>query len=152
MLSVLSKCGARTTAHSTIQPFTSGLWSFSKGIKPISGLRTPLHGGTSTFHLALRVACTNKILCRMVFGNESGRAIPDSGGESDTDEPDSEWEALHALRRERRAIEDEKSGIQDSLHIHMLLTCYVLYSTGRQSRHRRANPCRACSTFVGPGN
>ncbi|ETW85813.1 hypothetical protein HETIRDRAFT_448800 [Heterobasidion irregulare TC 32-1] len=52
---------------------------------------------------------------KTVFGDESGHAMPNSGGESDTDGSDSEWEALHTLRCERCAIEEEKSAQAASL-------------------------------------
>ncbi|ETW82482.1 hypothetical protein HETIRDRAFT_314971, partial [Heterobasidion irregulare TC 32-1] len=52
---------------------------------------------------------------KTVFGDESGCAIPNSGGESDTDRSNSEWEDLHTLCCERRAIEEEKSAQAASL-------------------------------------
>ena len=56
---------------------------------------------------ALPIACPNLVSHRMVFGHESGRAVTDAVGKNDTDDTDSEWEALHTLRRQHQANEGE---------------------------------------------
>ena len=43
----------------------------------------------------------------MAFGHELGHVMTDPRGEDDTDGTDSEWEALHVLRRQRQAEEGE---------------------------------------------
>ena len=93
--------------HSTILRSMAGSSTSSRCIRPISGQWRPWLGGTSAFLFALPIARPNLVSHRMVFGHESGHAVTDAVGKNDTDDTDSEWEALHTLRHQRQADEGE---------------------------------------------
>ena len=77
----------------------------------------------------------------MAFGHELGHAVIDPGDENDTDDTDSEWEALHALHCQCQA----KEGKVLSLHIKYLsidtLHRYLQYSLPIQMSAHTLPPC-----------